>query len=76
MSLWQLRQLVMEALSKNKSYHGNLYPKSLGFGYDSDSDDYKVVVVIDEVEIEFRTFICSLKSKSWKRVEDSPCNRL
>ncbi|KAL8466038.1 hypothetical protein ACS0TY_035234 [Phlomoides rotata] len=41
------------------------------FGYDYDSDDYKVVK-IDKLEDEWQTLIYSLKSDSWRKIEDCP----
>ncbi|KAL9154515.1 hypothetical protein ABFS82_10G120100 [Erythranthe guttata] len=46
-----------------------------GLGYDSASDDYKVVR-IDELllhgEIEYQTSVYSLKTESWKIIEECP----
>ncbi|KAK4479489.1 hypothetical protein RD792_015003 [Penstemon davidsonii] len=48
-----------------------------GFGYDTSADDYKVlkhIQYVDPVERIFKYVTCaySLKSNSWKRIEDFP----
>ncbi|XP_073133728.1 F-box protein CPR1-like [Henckelia pumila] len=51
---------------------------SYGFGYDSITDDYKVLKVMDfknhvtQVTILMETGIFSLKSNSWKKIQDFP----
>ncbi|KAL6544290.1 hypothetical protein OROGR_010787 [Orobanche gracilis] len=42
------------------------YPYS-GIGYDEDNDDYKVVRIV-----EFRTYIYSVNSREWRRIDDFP----
>ncbi|KAK6135610.1 hypothetical protein DH2020_030658 [Rehmannia glutinosa] len=48
-----------------------------GLGYDSVSDDYKVVR-IDEMcrngKVVYQTFVYSLKLNSWKMIRDCPCD--
>ncbi|CAA0805996.1 Unknown protein [Striga hermonthica] len=43
-----------------------------GIGYDRSSDDYKVISVREVVRSVYQTHIYSLRSKSWKRIEDCP----
>lgn len=38
-----------------------------GIGYDHVCDDYKVVRIVSP-----RTFICSVNSSTWRRIEDFP----
>lgn len=55
----------------------NEYGYAYGFGYDSGSDDYKVVRIDDlsysQEKVVFQTLVYSLKSNSWRTVEDPPC---
>ncbi|XP_051134001.1 F-box protein CPR1-like [Andrographis paniculata] len=55
------------------------YPKTAyGFGYDSSNDDYKVVRIVEvrhkfsHVWIASEAKVYSLKSNSWRRIEDFP----
>ncbi|KAL8488523.1 hypothetical protein ACS0TY_024704 [Phlomoides rotata] len=52
----------------------------VGFGYDCDADDYKVVridrVLSAEQEVELRTLVYSLKSGSWSMIKGCPQYRL
>ncbi|CAA0805998.1 Unknown protein [Striga hermonthica] len=43
-----------------------------GIGYDRSSDDYKVISVCKVVRSVYQTHIYSLRSNSWKRIEDYP----
>ncbi|CAL8077105.1 unnamed protein product [Prunus armeniaca] len=45
-----------------------------GFGYDSVHDDYKVVGIVDCYTESRQVHICSLKSNTWKRIQNMPCN--
>ncbi|KAL0443030.1 UNVERIFIED_CONTAM: F-box protein CPR1 [Sesamum latifolium] len=72
--LKELPPTPLESPGDVKVYVNELY----GFGYDSKSDDYKVVKVTevgdgqDGEYLYSETKIYSLKSNSWKRVEDYP----
>ncbi|CAA0806004.1 Unknown protein [Striga hermonthica] len=43
-----------------------------GIGYDRSSDDYKVISVRKVMRSVYQTHIYSLRSNSWKRIEDCP----
>ncbi|BFG13985.1 hypothetical protein CerSpe_002590 [Prunus speciosa] len=47
-----------------------------GFGYDSVHDDYKVVGIVDCYTESRQVHIYSLKSNSWERIQNMPCNHL
>ncbi|XP_007224136.2 F-box protein CPR30 [Prunus persica] len=50
-----------------------------GFGYDSANDDYKLLGILelansDDVIVSSQVHVYSLKSHSWKRIQNTPCD--
>ncbi|XP_050133121.1 F-box protein CPR1-like [Malus sylvestris] len=50
-----------------------------GFGYDSANDDYKILGIAEfftwnNVSVSCEVSVYSLKSNSWKRIQNLPCN--
>ncbi|XP_027120326.1 F-box protein CPR1-like [Coffea arabica] len=76
---WQLPPFSFYSLAEFKtSYY------EFGFGYDEDSDDYKLVVLTEcrrpSFELIYESFheimAYSLKSNSWRKIKDSPFQAL
>ncbi|XP_065625015.1 F-box protein CPR1 [Quercus suber] len=62
------RKLPNEPIEESSGFSGNMY-SSLAFGHDPHNNDYKVLrVMTDDVKFEVKVY--SLRSQSWKKIEE------
>ncbi|KAK6269135.1 hypothetical protein QUC31_013295, partial [Theobroma cacao] len=74
MAIWNPYTRKHQVLPSLSSCNAYVY----GFGYDTVSDDYKVVKImqlggVDGKALESEVKICSLKRLAWRRIPDIPC---
>ena len=60
-------QLLPNIVFDSESHHNKTVIDQFGFGYDASIDDYKMVRIVMRKK---QVFVYSLKTNSWKRVQD------